>query len=40
MKFRHLAFAAACVAGLSVPALAETNITILHVNEVAPARDL
>ena len=40
MKFRHLAFAAACVAGLSVPALAETNVTILHVNEVAPARDL
>jgi raffinose/stachyose/melibiose transport system substrate-binding protein len=40
MKFRHLAFAAACVAALSVPALAETNVTILHVNEVAPARDL
>jgi raffinose/stachyose/melibiose transport system substrate-binding protein len=40
MKFRHLAFAAACVAGLSVPALAETNVTILHVNEVAPAKAL
>ena len=40
MKFRHLAFAAACVAALSVPALAETNVTILHVNEVAPAKVL
>ena len=40
MKFRHLAFAAACVAAWSVPALAETNVTILHVNEVAPAKVL
>jgi raffinose/stachyose/melibiose transport system substrate-binding protein len=40
MKFRHLVFAAACVAALSVPALAETNVTILHVNEVAPAKAL
>jgi raffinose/stachyose/melibiose transport system substrate-binding protein len=40
MKFRHLAFAAACVAAWSVPALAETNITILHVNEIAPAKAL
>ena len=40
MNFRHLAFAAACVAGLSVPALAETNVTILHVNEVAAAKAL
>ena len=40
MKFRHLALAAACLAALSVPAFAETNITILHVNEVAPAKAL
>ena len=40
MKFRHLAFAAACVAAWSVPALAETNVTILHVNDVAAAKTL
>jgi raffinose/stachyose/melibiose transport system substrate-binding protein len=40
MRFRHLAFAAACLAASSVPALAETNVTILHVNEVAAARTL
>jgi raffinose/stachyose/melibiose transport system substrate-binding protein len=32
MKFRQLAFLAACVAALSAPASAETDITILHVN--------
>ena len=40
MRFRHLAFGAACLAASSVPALAETNVTILHVNEVAAARTL
>ena len=32
MKFRQLAFLAACVTALSAPAYAETDITILHVN--------
>ena len=40
MKFRHLAFAAACLAALSVPAFAETNVTILHVNDVEAAKAL
>jgi raffinose/stachyose/melibiose transport system substrate-binding protein len=35
MKFRHLAFSAACLAALAVPALADTNITVLHVSENA-----
>ncbi len=34
MKFRHFAFAAGCLAALlTAPALAETNITVLHVSE-------
>jgi raffinose/stachyose/melibiose transport system substrate-binding protein len=32
MKFRQLAFLAACVTALSAPAYAETDITLLHVN--------
>jgi raffinose/stachyose/melibiose transport system substrate-binding protein len=32
MKFRQLAFLAACAAALSAPAYAETNITVLHVS--------
>ena len=35
MKFRQLAFLAACVAALSAPAYADTNITVLHVSENA-----
>src|SRR5208337_4296849 len=33
MSLRHLAFAAACLAALTAPAFAETNITVLHVSE-------
>ena len=33
MLIRHLAFSAACLAALIVPALADTNITVLHVSE-------
>jgi raffinose/stachyose/melibiose transport system substrate-binding protein len=33
MKFRHFAFAAASLAALTVPAFADTTVTILHVNE-------
>ncbi|HXW21128.1 MAG TPA: extracellular solute-binding protein, partial [Roseiarcus sp.] len=35
MKFRQLAFLAACVTALSAPAYADTNITVLHVSENA-----
>ena len=35
MKFRQLAFLAACVSALSAPAYAETHITVLHVSENA-----
>jgi len=35
MKFRQLAFLAACVTALSAPAYAETHITVLHVSENA-----
>jgi raffinose/stachyose/melibiose transport system substrate-binding protein len=41
MSFRQLAFlAAACVTALSVPAYAETDITILHVNNNVAATTL
>ena len=33
MSLRHLAFAAACLAALTAPAFADTNITVLHVSE-------
>ena len=35
MSFRHFAIAAACLAALTAPALADTNITVLHVSENA-----
>ena len=35
MKFRQLAFLAACVSAMSAPAYAETHITVLHVSENA-----
>jgi raffinose/stachyose/melibiose transport system substrate-binding protein len=35
MKFAQLAFLAACVAALSVPAYAETHVTVLHVSDNA-----
>jgi raffinose/stachyose/melibiose transport system substrate-binding protein len=35
MNFRHLAFAAACLAALTAPAFAETNVTVLHVSDNA-----
>ena len=35
MKFRQLAFLAACVGALSAPAFAETHITVLHVSDNA-----
>ncbi|HEY3620894.1 MAG TPA: extracellular solute-binding protein [Roseiarcus sp.] len=35
MKFRQLAFLAACVTALSAPAYAETHITVLHVSDNA-----
>lgn len=35
MKFRQFAFLAACLAALSAPAYADTNITVLHVSENA-----
>ena len=35
MKFRQLAFLAACVGALSAPAYAETHITVLHVSDNA-----
>ena len=35
MRFRQLAFLAACVAALSAPAYAETHITVLHVSDNA-----
>jgi raffinose/stachyose/melibiose transport system substrate-binding protein len=40
MTFRQLAFLAACVTALSAPAYAETDITILHVNNNAAATAL
>jgi raffinose/stachyose/melibiose transport system substrate-binding protein len=33
MSFRQLGFAAACLAALTAPGFAETNITVLHVSE-------
>ena len=33
MKFRHFALTAACLVALAVPALADTNITVLHVSD-------
>ncbi len=33
MSLRHLTFAAACLAALTAPAIAETNVTVLHVSE-------
>src|SRR6516165_12120353 len=35
MNFRQFAFAAACLAAMTAPALADTNITVLHVSENA-----
>ena len=40
MTFRQLAFLAACVTALSAPAYAETDITILHVNNNVAATAL
>lgn len=40
MSLRTLALASACVLALAATARAETNVTILHVNEVAPAKTL
>src|ERR1017187_1938126 len=41
MSLRTLAFASACALALAASsALAETNVTILHVNEVAAAKTL
>jgi raffinose/stachyose/melibiose transport system substrate-binding protein len=40
MRFRQFAFLAACVTALSAPAYAETDITILHVNNNAAATSL
>jgi raffinose/stachyose/melibiose transport system substrate-binding protein len=40
MTFRQLAFLAACVTALTAPAYAETDITILHVNNNAAATAL
>ncbi len=33
MHFRHFTFAAACLAALTAPALADKNITVLQVSE-------
>ena len=33
MSFRSLTIAAACLAALTAPAFADTNITVLHVSE-------
>ena len=38
MKFRQFAFAAGCLAALSAPAFAETQVTVLHVSENAAQR--
>ena len=40
MSLRTLALASACLLALGVAARADTTITILHVNEVAPAKAL
>jgi ABC-type glycerol-3-phosphate transport system substrate-binding protein len=40
MHLRSLAVAAACAVAFGSPALAETNVTILHVNEIAAAKTL
>ena len=40
MSLRTLALASACVFALAGSAIAETNVTILHVNEVAAAKTL
>jgi len=40
MSLRTFALASACVFALAGSALAETNVTILHVNEVAAAKTL
>ena len=39
-RFRRLALATACAAGLAAPALADTTITVLHVDEVKAAQKL
>src|SRR5271157_3605695 len=40
MSLRHLTFAAACLAALTAPAFAETNVTVLHVSENATQKAL
>ena len=35
MRFRQFAFAAGCLAALTAPAFAETNVTVLHVSDNA-----
>ena len=40
MKFRRFAFAAGCLAALTLPALAETTVSILHVNDNPAAQAL
>ena len=40
MRFSRFSFAAACLAGLTFPAFADTTVTILHVNEIPAARTL
>jgi raffinose/stachyose/melibiose transport system substrate-binding protein len=40
MDLRSLAVAAACAVAFGSPAFAETNVTILHVNEIAAAKTL
>jgi len=40
MNIRIFALASACFAALAVPALAETNITVLHVSENAAQKGL
>ena len=40
MRFRHFVIAATCLAALTAPALAETNITILEVSGVPSSEDL
>jgi raffinose/stachyose/melibiose transport system substrate-binding protein len=40
MSFRRFTIAAACLAALTAPAFADTNITVLHVSENADQRAL
>src|SRR5271166_5430127 len=40
MSLRDLTFAAACLAALTAPAFAETNVTVLHVSENATQKAL